>query len=169
MRTKRSTGPPEFDIVSLVDMVFLLLIFGLVVTSLEMGYQASPVMAASKGLSIRIQRLEPDAAISAAIVDDGSRQDTLPPFPVDSLLKRMTDGEFWATAPARILSTRISEFVPRLAATGDTLLVEIEPHTVFRLVGFILTECSGHGDSLQAIRVVTLPETKKVTDASETR
>ena len=157
MRFDRTHQAREFDIVSLVDMVLLLLTFGLVASAIIMGGGQVPSDEKGGGnLNIKVFRIVPDIPQST-IVFGSSASGTIDSatFAPDLVLSVIED-EKWESQPAvRLLQNKIKAFYESGGGVTDSVLVEVDPRTIFRIVGAIMSECGLYGgdSTIPAVRV----------------
>lgn len=155
MRFRRIKSAKELEIVSLIDVVFLLIIFGLVM-SVYVSSGRDPGLEPPKTLRIELWRMsETDdqgktetwtAArfVSAAnsLIGDTVR------FPSDEFLGRgaLNDLEFERLDASRFIREQIDAYGASFAKQDlddltRSIYVVISPDTRLRIVNFIATEC----------------------------
>lgn len=176
---------------SLIDVVFLLLIYSLVTIPMERGgpveefplpHIQSPktqdAEAMIKNLIIQIENEKPEDPRSARVVYvllpsqptitvEQARRMALQANRYASLasdsIRILSDSEFRASKVCQLIQDEIRKYV---AKHGNAVLwankIEIRAvrNTEFRLLNFILKECSAYGDKVPSIAVRTLSQTE---------
>jgi hypothetical protein len=195
MAFRKKREQKELNLPSLIDVVFLLLIFSLVtipvertdnVTPQQQSFQSSselklPFVASPKvvdidpvlrSLLIQIENRNSDDPGSARMVyilrpseKDSTivqtrltalRDSLVAVFPDSFLL--LNDAEFAETRACRMIRGQIRGFIgrgTRPSGTPNRIEIRAVKNTEFRIVNFIMRECSAHGDSIPSISVRT--------------
>ncbi len=195
MAFQKKREQKELNLPSLIDVVFLLLIFSLVTipvertenvqpqeqrspasSELKLPFVASPKVVdidpILRSLLIQIENRNPDDPSSGRLVyvlrpserdstigqtrRSAIRDSLVAAFP-DSFLA-LSDEEFTRTAACRLIRDQIRGHMDRRnRPSGFPPRVEIRAvkDTEFRIVNFIMRECSAHGDSIPSISVRT--------------
>jgi len=157
------TENKEFDIIGLVDVVFLLVIFGLIIAVISLGGGTGPGGTGIIKTKMHIKVFRPDPLIqqSAMIIAlDGKNADTIA-FPTDQELLNIGNRELLELESGSYVADRLSEYAAAVDVTQDTILVEVDPETKFKIIGMILYQCSQNQIPIRAVRITT-PEENEV-------
>jgi hypothetical protein len=196
MAFKRKKEQKELNLPSLIDVVFLLLIYSLVTIPIERSESTSeqktsasaqnalnlPFVPSRKAVDIgpvfrsfliQIENTAPDDPKSDKTVyvlnpsvrdstigqarETALRDSTFARFPENFL--QMSDAEFSRTKACMLIREQIRRLAKRLSRTAEAsnrIEIRAVRNTEFRIVNFIMKECSAYGDSIPAIAVRTL-------------
>ncbi len=160
MRSRKKKSTKELELVSLIDVVFLLIIFGLAISLFRFPSEPGDDPAVE---TMRIELVRPgdqdrnaqDRLRVRIHGSDATRAVYEADFPPeDSLAEFVADREQFENLPAcRLIHDRLGYFVDSvLTAEGDTsavaqhIHVTITPDTQLRLVNFILGELVPYRD-----------------------
>jgi hypothetical protein len=196
----RKREQKELNLPSLIDVVFLLLIYSLVTIPIERSETGSTNTASASALKeldlpfvqsrkageidpilrtflIQIENEVPENPRSARMVyilkpseKDSTlgqaratavRDSSYARFP-DGFLG-LTDPEFSQTRAYRLIREEIRRFArggAKRGGTSDRIEIRAVKNTEFRIVNAIMRECSAYGDTLPAIAVRTLTNSK---------
>jgi hypothetical protein len=195
MAFQKKREQKELNLPSLIDVVFLLLIFSLVTipvertenvnpqeqrssssTELPLPFVASPKVVdidpVIRSLLVQVENRNPDDPASGRMVyilkpsdrdstigqtrESAIRDSLVAVFP-DSFL-RLNDAEFAQTRACRLIRDQIRGYMDRRnrpAGIAPRVEIRAVKNTEFRIVNFIMRECSAHGDSIPSISVRT--------------
>ena len=196
MAFQKKREQKELNLPSLVDVVFLLLIYSLVTIPVERSDSSSqkskqgteaqelqlPLVSSKKAVDvdpvlrtflIQIENTVPDNPKSARMVyilkpsaTDSTlgqamatalRDSAFARFPERFLL--MSNAEFAQTRPCRLIRDEIRRFERRHFKGPDVsnrIEIRAAKNTEFRIINFIMRECSSYGDSIPSIAVRTM-------------
>ncbi len=196
MAFRKTENPRGLELTSLIDVVFLLLIFFLVsfAFSLTGSYSKSRVSADVElptsdtetaiikkdelqhlMIEVTADSSEGQAGRTVYILWPGpaeapeiSRRQALEQARLDSTFARFPPGylslpksEFAATAPCMLISRSIAEYIERGKETGffNRALVEVraEKSTEFKILNFIMEQCSAYQDDIPQLVLRTRP------------
>jgi hypothetical protein len=158
MKAKRAKGPKEFDIVSLVDIVFLLIIFGLVVTAIEIVHgSARGTGDEGETLQLTFKRMSkpPDHINEVAVIATRSGVTQSCFFPPDQQILTMPDGNWNKQEAVAFIHEKIAEFAAK-GPVSHPIIVEAEEDIPFRVVALVPEECSKYGKSMSQYKIALL-------------
>jgi hypothetical protein len=143
------------EIISLIDIVFLLLIFGLVLSAFSRYKSVSEdereEAGTPKSLAIHVYREATGELTSpnlVKIIYPHGGPVYSGRFPPDSILLRLGDTAFAALPASRLIATHLREYTYEYLSDADTsslvnrIDVRVADDTIFRIVGYIMGQCS---------------------------
>lgn len=152
LRTRR-----ELEIISLIDIVFLLLIFGIVVSCISryerMLGEVGKEVGIKSHLSIHVYRETTDEAAGTDLVEiiyPNNKRTYFESFPPDNVLLGLDSAEFANLPACKLISTHLGEYISEYLQSPDTtnlvnhIDIRVAGDTKFRIVGFIINQCSGY-------------------------
>lgn len=169
MKFRKTKTAKELEIVSLIDVVFLLIIFGLVMT-VYVASGEDPGEKPSKMLRIELWRMsetdeqgETESWTAARFVDaDGNLVSDTAHFPPDAGLgrNRLDDAQFEQLDACRLISRQLGELIQTIddddgTERTNTIHVVVAADTRVRIVSFIATECMPFHDRVKWLRLET--------------
>ena len=157
--SRKQRGAKEFDIVTLVDVVFLMLIFGLVVAAIEISGGGIPGQGTEpQTLHLTFKRLpaHPEHPDRIAVIAARLGIEKTAFFPPDELLISMFPQDWENEEAVRLIRDEIEEYHEECDARSNPIIVEASDDTPFRIVGFILRECSRYGDAFPKLRMAAV-------------
>lgn len=149
----------EFEIISIIDIVFLLLIFGIAVSMLR-----APLISKMEGVVPRKEKSIMNIEIGRAVTGDQFTVSTVkitlplvsnnPPllaFPEDGDLLSMPDNEFSEQPACTLIANSIQRYA-RILNEGNLqndhmneIYLTVTNDTKMRIINFIISECSNYG------------------------
>ena len=147
----------EFEIISLIDIVFLLLIFGLVVSLIgNLPPEDAEVPISDEWekeyFSIRIlyhaNETQDSNAVEISYPDDGPVVSAY--LPDDSLLLAMDYDDFVKLPACILIANHLEKYANNYLTEADEsnpdkhIDIRVDQEIRFRIVGYIIRECSGY-------------------------
>jgi len=163
MAFRRRRGGKELEIISLIDIVFLLIIFGIIASVLAgAGQDSDNTPTSTFKITLQREAERPDVHRQPGLVvtilnsdEQGTvYTDILPP---DNELLAMSQAAFENQPACALLRSRISYFAENMALgtkiSSEHVEVIAGSDTKFRVIGFILRECAAYKDLIPWVRV----------------
>ncbi len=164
MRRRRATHK-ELDIVSLIDVVFLLIIFGIAIAisrraATEPGEEPRPTM------TIDVQREamsadRPDVRrLRVRVTDsDDTRQVYAEWFPSDDSIVGLSDAVFERLPACSLISARIAYYADTAVARdparfSDFIYLKASNDTKLRIVNYAMRQCIPYRDPLNWVKLM---------------
>jgi len=160
----------ELEIVSLIDVVFMLIIFGLVISVIGfVGKDEGP--PSQKKFSIVIQRAprqdrsgqpEPERLMVSFLDENGAQVGDTASFPIDDSLSvdTLDAGEFDGLRPCRLIREQVTLFAQSVRGRSEqtiperaTIHIEVTPDTKTRIVHYITRQCIPFQDNIGWVRL----------------
>jgi len=165
MKLKRVKRFKELEIVSLIDVVFLLIIFGIVLSVLG-GTGGEPDDDKVSVMKIRIERepepIDPEAPRRLQVRIINSAQDNTifeEYFTPDEQFLALSPSDFERLPACTLIANRIRVFVDSLL-TGDPnsfsdfIEVSVSDDTKLRIINFITKACTPYREYLSWVRLL---------------
>jgi hypothetical protein len=161
MAFAKTRSTKEFEIVSLIDVVFLLLVFGVVLSTLNQYQQISgsvgEVVGDEKTLRVTVltERDDENRTFNRVVVESPGEPRITLDYPPDERLVGMNARQFATLQQSSDLSGLLERFVNRHRDEGDDAIytgfidVVLQRETSFQLVGFLLDESSRYAATLE--------------------
>ena len=168
MAPGRRKARRELEIVSLIDVVFLLIVFGIAISLFVNPHGLEPGEKPNETLRIEIRRKGLDAterkqplAVTITYPDDFVAPLT-ETFPSDDSLVALNEEDFEAAPACRLIGSHIEAFVRDYLTNADQeefpqfIDVQVSKDTKLRIVSFILKTCAAHRKNLYWVRLGSL-------------
>jgi hypothetical protein len=162
MRAKRAKGPKEFDIVSLVDIVFLLVIFGLVVAAIEIttGGEGRGDDKETLHLTFRNIRTSPDTPPRLAVIAAWRGDSTMTFFPAIEQIPNMPEDDWENQDAVKEMDNKIQEYGEQRDARAYPIIVEAIDEVPFRVIAVVLKKCSEFGNDMPGLEMALIDQEK---------
>jgi hypothetical protein len=168
MRISRFQKKKELEIVSLIDVVFLLIIFGIVISVFNrVGLE--PEENGRGGITIEIKRQgeitdkNEFPRLIVKIDKPGGRNLGYDSafFPVDARIDDLDWKGFSSCDACQLIHDRIAYYADSLVVDdpqkfADQIYVKASRDTKFRIISFIMEQCSAHRPKLPSVKVMML-------------
>ena len=150
MKRRQHTVRREWEMISLIDIIFLLLIFAFVIPQGGGGEQPSGIP--SKALTIRLKPVEQIGELhkQEVVLDAGYRSETYQDaFTIDDPFWQLSEVQFANLAPSQLITHTIDDYRKYRDSTNglESIRVEAADDTPFKVIDFIVRRCSSFGDS----------------------
>ena len=165
MAFRRRRDAKELEIVSLIDIVFLLIIFGIIASVMAgAGQDQEPGLPSTFKITLQREPARPDTREQPRMIVTILNSDTVGTIytemlPPDDMLMTMSPSLFETQPACTLLHRRISYFAENLALGTNRFSEHIEViaggDTKFRVIGFILKECAAYKNLIPWVRVAT--------------
>ena len=157
MRHMRLRTTRMFDIVGLIDIIFLLLIFGMIV--LGISYATGKLKARERPDVLKVtlgwRALDAGRGQSFVVIEYPSPEGMLTSnqdFPRDDRLSEyISDGSYPNKSGFRLIRDKLAQYKEDYdEAAGDKpnfITLDVAENTKFALIGYVVEECSVHWDT----------------------
>jgi len=154
----------ELEIVSLIDVVFLLIIFGIVMSVYNRA-GTRPMPGPKDILTIHIQREsdgQSDESMPRLMVSISNSDQLgtvyMERFPLDESLNGLTQAEFEDLPACVLIRDRIEYYAVTLmredvSKFSDHIYIKVTPDTRLRIVSFVVNQCTPYKELLPWVRL----------------